>query len=146
MLLLTMSCSTSMVLRPSCSRLFSITQELISSTGGKDHNAENGRIRSDYGKLPCRCELKSEVKVSAREGEERKCSSLSRKQCVMLKVSEKACGGPAEAARCALNDAMLVCAAAHNLDERARSDLFLLSQCVFRSLLSALPLSVDTFL
>jgi hypothetical protein len=51
----------------------------------------------------------------------------------MLKSSssENFCGGPAEAARFARNDAMLVCAAAQNLDERARSDISLLSQYFF---------------
>ncbi|CAK9863437.1 unnamed protein product [Sphagnum jensenii] len=82
---------------------------------------------------PC-CEMKSgggEVTVCSREGEERK-SCIVQAKCTLLKSSDNSCGGPAEAARFAYNDAMVVCAAAHNLDERARSDIALLSQEISR--------------
>ncbi len=97
---------------------------------------------------PC-CEMKSgggKVTVCSREGEERK-SCIARAKCTLLKSSDNSCGGPAEAARFAYNDAMVVCAAAHNLDERARSDIALLSQ-YFSSwirLFAHIPLSYSKF-
>lgn len=71
---------------------------------------------------PC-CEMKSgggKVTVCSREGEERK-YCIAQAKCTLLKSSDNSCGGPAEAARFAYNDAMVVC-------ERARSDIALLSQ------------------
>jgi hypothetical protein len=67
------------------------------------------------------------VTVCSREGEERK-SCIAQAKCTLPKSSDNSCGGPAEAVRFAYNDAMVVCAAAHNLDERARNDIALLSQ------------------
>ena len=96
--------------------------------GGRGYGTgcENGMMMSSCGVGAvgvCRCEVKNEVQV-----EEKRCR-LSGKRCVMLDTpSSKECGGPAEAARCAFNDAMLMCAAAQNLDERARNDIVLLSQ------------------
>ncbi|KAH8944282.1 hypothetical protein BDL97_13G101700 [Sphagnum fallax] len=75
---------------------------------------------------PC-CEMKSgggKVTVCSREGEERK-SCIAQAKCTLLKSSDNSCGGPAEAARFAYNDAMVVC-------ERARSDIALLSQEISR--------------
>jgi hypothetical protein len=86
------------------------------------------------------------VTVCSREGEERK-SYIAQAKCTLLKSSDNSCGGPAEAARFAYNDAMVVCAAAHNLDERARSDIALLSQ-YFSSwigLFAHIPLSHSKF-
>jgi len=47
----------------------------------------------------------------------------------------KESGWPAAAARRAVNDAMLMCKGAQNLDERARNDLLFLSRCVTKFLL-----------
>lgn len=49
----------------------------------------------------------------------------------MPQSGRKESGWPAEAARRAVHDAMLMCAAAQNIDERARNDFLLLSRCVF---------------
>lgn len=79
--------------------------------------SKGGRRSTRIGRTGCRCEVKSDVKVA----DER-----------MRISARKENGWPAEAARRAVRDAMLMCSAAQNIDERARNDILLLSRCVFR--------------
>jgi hypothetical protein len=136
--MITMSCAWH------CSSFLHRRRDFANSLDGKGDMAS---VRTDTAAAgdtkvvrgPC-CETKrggEEVTLSRSRGgrEERKCciSRGTEYNNTLLKSSssENSCGGPAEAARFARNDAMLVCAAAHNLDERARNDISLLSQYFF---------------
>ncbi|KAG0594164.1 hypothetical protein M758_UG053800 [Ceratodon purpureus] len=53
---------------------------------------------------------------------------VSTQRSVEPQTTWKEVGGPAEAARRAFNDAMLMCTAAQTIDERARNDFLILSR------------------
>jgi hypothetical protein len=93
--------------------------------GRKDH----ARSENRGGGVGCRCEVKSsEVKA------DEKVCRVSGQRSVKPQSARKEVGGPAEAARRAFNDAMLMCAAAQNIDERARNDFLMLSRYVANAL------------
>jgi hypothetical protein len=119
-----MSLSASSLLRNGCT-------ELLLGVGSKGSRKGGNRVA----RTGCRCEVKNEVKVDAKVSVGEKICAVSGKRCVMAHSTRKECGGPAEAARCAFNDAMLMCNVAHNIDERARNDFLLLSRCVHKFLL-----------
>lgn len=98
-----------------------LTQVLLGAQVGNKGNFRSGNraVRTGF-----RCEVKSNVEV-----DEKMCS-VSGQKCVMPQSARRNCGGPAEAARCALNDAMLMCTVAQNIDERARNDFLMLLRCV----------------
>lgn len=86
---------------------------------GLSSNVRRGNVRSIVRTGGCRCEVKSDESGG--------------KQCVQMEKSgRKESGWPAEAAKRAVNDAMLMCAAAQTIDERARNDLILLSRQIER--------------
>lgn len=92
---------------------------------GLSSNVRRGNVRSIVRTGGCRCEVKSDESGG--------------KQCVQMEKSgRKESGWPAEAAKRAVNDAMLMCAAAQTIDERARNDLILLSRSVCSSSFSIL--------
>uniref|UniRef100_A0A7I4B197 Uncharacterized protein n=1 Tax=Physcomitrium patens TaxID=3218 RepID=A0A7I4B197_PHYPA len=100
-----------------------LTQVLLGAQVGNKGNFRSGNraVRTGF-----RCEVKSNVEV-----DEKMCS-VSGQKCVMPQSARRNCGGPAEAARCALNDAMLMCTVAQNIDERARNDFLMLLREILR--------------
>ena len=100
-----------------------------SAQAGRKHLTRNENRGSAGG---CRCEVKSsDVKV-----DEKVCRVSGQRPSVTPQSARKEVGGPAEAARRAFNDAMLMCAAAQNIDERARSDFLILSRYVWNNPIS----------
>lgn len=86
---------------------------------------DDARSENRGGGVGCRCEVKSsEVKA------DEKVCRVSGQRSVKPQSAGKEVGGPAEAARRAFNDAMLMCAAAQNIDERARNDFLMLSRLI----------------
>lgn len=121
-----MSLSASGLFRNGCTQLLGGAHE--GSKGSREGGNRNRVVRAGF-----RCEVRSDVKVEVEEkvcADEKICA-VSGKRCVMAQSARKECGGPAEAARCAFNDAMLMCNVAHNIDERARNDFLVLSRCAF---------------
>ncbi|XP_024374900.1 senescence-associated protein AAF, chloroplastic isoform X2 [Physcomitrium patens] len=111
-----MSLSASTHLREAC------TQILMGAQGGsKDRKGKRNMVIG----VGCRFEMKGDAKV-----DEKVCMMSDKKTVVPLPARNV--GGPAEAARCAFNDAMLVRATVQNIDERARSDFHLLSRQILR--------------
>lgn len=116
-----MSLSASSLLKNGC------TEVLLGAHMGSRRNRKGGSrvVRTGFSRCEVKNDVKSDVKV-----EEMMCA-VSGRRCIMAQSARKECGGPAEAARCAFNDAMLMCNVAHNIDERARNDFLSLSRCVF---------------
>ncbi|KAG0615590.1 hypothetical protein M758_5G053700 [Ceratodon purpureus] len=98
----------------------------VGSKGGREGGSRSRVVRTGY-----RCEVKNDVKVEEKRCADEQICAVSGKRCVMAQ-SARECGGPAEAARCAFNDAMLMCNVAQNIDERARNDFLLLSRQILR--------------
>lgn len=87
---------------------------------------EHARSENRGGGVGCRCWCRCEVKSSEVKADEKVCR-VSGQRSVKPQSARKEVGGPAEAARRAFNDAMLMCTAAQNIDERARNDFLILS-------------------
>ena len=114
-----MSLSASSLLRNGSTRL--LLGAHVGSKGGRKGGSRVVRTG-------CRCEVKNDVKVDEKVCTVETICAASGRRCVIVQSARKECGGPAEAARCAINDAMLMCNVAHNIDERARNDFLLLSR------------------
>lgn len=102
--------------------------------GSKDRKGKRNMVIG----VGCQFEMKGDAKV-----DEKVCMMSDKKTVVPLPARNV--GGPAEAARCAFNDAMLVRATVQNIDERARSDFHLLSRCLFLAIYLCIYLNYVIF-